>query len=242
MALKEELRNTGNWLFRWRSYLPLLLIVLFLLALKDINYSDDSRLWEIFCLFVSLFGLAIRAITIGYVPKGTSGRNTKGQKAGVLNTTGMYSIVRHPLYLGNYVIWLGISLFPRLWWFTVIVTLIFWLYYERIMMAEEDFLLEKFGDSFSQWADKTPAFLPKWQKWVKPELSFSLKNAIKREYGGFFAVIATFTSLAMLSEIFINHRFTLDRMWIIIFSIGLAIYVTIRILKKYTVLLNVEGR
>lgn len=159
-----------------------------------------------------------------------------------MNTTGMYSIVRHPLYLGNYFIWLGISLFVRRWWLTLIITLIFWLYYERIMFAEEDFLQEKFGDSFSEWAAKTPAFIPRLQNWVKAELPFSFRNVLKREYGGFFAIMAIFTLLEVLSELFRSHQFKLELMWIIIFGLSLAIYLTLRTLKKHTKLLNVEGR
>ncbi|MGB8874133.1 MAG: hypothetical protein WCC75_12145, partial [Desulfobaccales bacterium] len=45
----------------------------------------------------------------GLPPRGTSGRNTQGQVAETLNTTGIYSLVRNPLYLGNFLIWLGLS-------------------------------------------------------------------------------------------------------------------------------------
>lgn len=181
-------------------------------------------------------------LTLGYVPSGTSGRNTRGQVASVLNTAGMYSIVRHPLYLGNFFIWLGISLFARLWWFSLIIILIFWIYYERIMFAEEEFLQQEFGEYFLEWASKTPAFFPKYKNWVKPELPFSFKNAVKREYSAFFAIITTFTILELIAEIFLNGRLVLEPMWIIIFSISFIIYLTLRIMKKYTTLLEVEGR
>ncbi len=246
MALKEEFKKTGDWLFKWRSYLPLPLVAVLLVACRNFEYPYGSHaldvLWEIFCLSISFLGLAIRIFTIGYVPGGTSGRSTKGQIANVLNTAGIYSIVRHPLYLGNFFIWLGISLFPRLWWLSLIIILIFWLYYERIMFAEEEFLQEKFGDSFSAWADHTPAFIPRWKDWTRPDLPFSFKHAIKREYGGFFAIIVTFTVLASVAETSLNGQLVLDRFWIIIFGIGLAIYLTIRVINKYTTWLNVEGR
>ncbi|MDP3181958.1 MAG: isoprenylcysteine carboxylmethyltransferase family protein [Desulfobaccales bacterium] len=246
MALKEEFKKSGDWLFKWRSFLPLPLVAVLLVACRNIKYPYDSYaleiLWEIFCLLISFLGLGIRIFTIGHVPLGTSGRNTRGQIANVLNTTGIYSIVRHPLYLGNLLIWLGISLFPRLWWFSLIIILIFWIYYERIMFAEEEFLQEQFGESFSVWADKTPAFIPRFRNWTKPDLPFSLRNAIKREYTAFFAIIVTFTVLALVAETSLHGKLGIDRFWIIIFGIGLAIYLTIRILNKYTTLLNVEGR
>jgi protein-S-isoprenylcysteine O-methyltransferase Ste14 len=246
MALKEELQQSGVWLFRCRSYLPLLLAVIFLAALRDYHYPYGShalnRLWELFCLSVAFAGLGIRVYTIGHVPFGTSGRNTKGQVASVLNTTGIYSIVRHPLYLGNFLIWLGVSLFPRVWWCSVIIVLIFWLYYERIMLAEEDFLERKFGESFIQWAAKTPAFIPRFRNWLRPELPFSWKHAVKREYSAFFAIIAVFSVLDLVGALILHGRLALDWIWVIIFFSGLMIYLTLRFLKKRTTWLNVEGR
>ena len=144
MALREELEATGTWLFQKRSYLPLLVIVPVLWSLRTYQYPEGGRLadeaWELMCLLVGLIGLAIRCFTVGHVARGTSGRTTRAPTADTLNVTGMYSIVRHPLYLGNYFMWLGPALFPRSLPTALIVTLIFWLYYERIMLAEEGYL------------------------------------------------------------------------------------------------------
>jgi protein-S-isoprenylcysteine O-methyltransferase Ste14 len=87
----------------------------------------------------------------GYVPRGTSGRNTRWQVAETLNTTGMYSIVRNPLYLGNFIIVLGILLFVQVWWIVVIGIVGFWFFYERIVFTEEGFLRRKFGTVFLEW-------------------------------------------------------------------------------------------
>lgn len=51
--------------------------------------------------------------TIGQVPKGTSGRNTSQQVADTLSTDGVYSVVRHPLYLGNFLMCMGVSMMPH---------------------------------------------------------------------------------------------------------------------------------
>ena len=64
---------------------------------------------------LTLSGLALRAYTVCTTPKGTSGRNTARQVADHLNTKGIYSVVRHPLYLANYLIWAGILLLLILW-------------------------------------------------------------------------------------------------------------------------------
>jgi len=97
MPLIEEFEGTGKWLFRWRSYLPLVMIGIFLLAMREYEYPGHSEvldhLWEGFCLTVSFFGLGIRIFTIGHSAKRTSGRNTRKQVADTLNINGIYSVV-----------------------------------------------------------------------------------------------------------------------------------------------------
>ncbi len=112
-------------------------------------------------LGVSLFGEAIRIYTVGFAPENTSGRNTEaGQIADELNMTGIYSLVRHPLYVGNFFMWLGPVLFLRSVVFAVFFVLVYWLYYERIMFAEEQFLRRKFGETYDKWSEKVSAFIP----------------------------------------------------------------------------------
>jgi protein-S-isoprenylcysteine O-methyltransferase Ste14 len=247
MALREELERTGNWLFRWRSYLPLALVLPTLAAMHHPDYLAQDRsgqdVWALVCLAVSLGGLAIRVVTVGHVPRGTSGRNThEGQVAEVLNTTGIYSLVRHPLYLGNYVIWLGISMFCALWWLTALFALGFWIYYERIMFAEEEFLRRKFAEAYLAWAEVTPAFLPKLSGWKRPALGFSVRSVLRREYPGLFAICACFFALEAYQRAVIQGQWHPNLLWTGIFLTGLVVFLTLRALKRKTTLLVVEGR
>ena len=111
MALREDMEKQGGWLFRWRSYLPLLGIPVFIIAIRqsgvlEKNFGDAvGDFWGSCAIAISFLGLFVRGITAGYAPRGTSGRNTKSQVAEVLNTTGMYSISRNPL------IWVILLLF-----------------------------------------------------------------------------------------------------------------------------------
>ncbi len=250
MALIEEFDKSGNWLFRWRSYLPLVLYVLASAVIvfeldEDMRVFDTTWAWG--CLAVSFFGQIIRAITVGFTPKGTSGRNTKeGQVAETLNTKGIYSTVRHPLYLGNFFMWLGIIIYVGNWWFTVVCSLLFWVYYERIMFAEEFFLRNKFGNTYLQWAAKTPAFWPSFSKWESAGWNFSLKNVLKREYNGFFAIFLSFALLDILKN-YIHFGFTTPKdlitpFWMYALIIAFIIFITLRSLKKYTRVLDVKGR
>jgi protein-S-isoprenylcysteine O-methyltransferase Ste14 len=246
MPLREDFESTGQWLFRWRSYLPVIMIGIFMLALREYEYPGQSEsldhLWEAICLLISFTGLAIRIFTIGHTPKGTSGRNSKEQIADTLNITGAYSIVRNPLYLGNFFMGLGIALFAHLWWLTLIYILVFWLYYERIIFAEEAYLRKKFHNAYLEWATKTPAFIPIFSQYKKADLPFSVINVLRREYNGFFAVIIVMFLLEVLGDFLAEGVFDFDLGWIWLIGISFTVWMVLRCLKKYTGFLDVEGR
>ncbi len=246
MPMTEDLERTGVWLFRWRSYLPLGMLALLLATTGHFTYPYNSHAldlaWEMLCLAVSFSGLAVRALTIGYTPKGTSGRNTKEQIADVLNTTGMYSLCRNPLYLGNFLMGLGVMLFPRNWWLSAIYALAFALYYERIIFAEEAFLTRKFGRLYTDWAVRTPAFAPRLRGWRSPELPFSWRNVIRREYHGFYAVIVTMTLIEIRLDRVVTGHFEIDGVWLTILASGTVAYFAVRFFHKWTHALQVKGR
>ncbi len=244
--LTDEFRQAGDRLFRWRSYLPLGFLVLAVPAVRSSASGAEPAAfplgWDLVALAVAFVGLGVRILTVGFVPAGTSGRNTLKQVASSLNVTGAYSVVRHPIYLGNFLMWLGVSLLPRCWWFTLITVLCFWLYYERIMFAEECFLWERFGEPYRQWAARTPAFIPDFRNWVRPDLPFSLKAVIAREYSTFFAIIGIFTWFSMLRSWYLRGSLMPEGWVAMFFVVGLLTYVTVKKLKKKTSLLRAENR
>lgn len=244
--MRENMEKQGNWIFRHRSYLPLGLILILIYAMRDYTYMRNNfhvnLLWEFFCLFIAFAGLTVRVFTVGYVPEGTSGRNTRGQVADVLNTTGIYSVVRNPLYLGNFLIWFAAGLLTRDWWVSVFIITTFYFYHERIVFAEEEYLRRKFGHEYLQWAKVTPAFIPNLKLWTPPVMDFSLKTVIRREYHGFLGIIITFSILEALGNYSVKGVFALDLTWKIIFWSGIIVYAVIFFLDRCTEKLKVEGR
>jgi protein-S-isoprenylcysteine O-methyltransferase Ste14 len=182
MALVHSFENSGNVLFKYRGQIPLLLFFLSIPAVyfTDYQFLDQCEGVDLFllitCAVFSFSGQVIRAIAIGTSNKHTSGRNTKEQVAEALNTKGIYSTVRHPLYLGNYFMWIGIVMYTYNIWFITIVSLLFWLYYERIMFAEERFLERKFGQQYVDWSLSVPAFWPNLKRSSRPCSLFSMRN------------------------------------------------------------------
>lgn len=246
MILKEKCELYGNWLFKRRSYLPIVLLVLTVFALLNYDYSNQTHpltnIWEPGCIFISFLGLYIRILTVGHTPKKTSGRNRHKQVARTLNTTGIYSIIRNPLYLGNFIVWLGLALFPQIWYLAIIYIILFWLYYEKIIFAEESFLISKFGDEYINWAESTPVMIPSFKNYKQPELPFSFKNILKREYNGFFSIILTFFVLNLLKNYSKYDKIEFDQNWLIFVATGFSIWLVLKILRRYTKYLHVKGR
>jgi len=245
MALVHELENSGNWLFKRRSWLPVFMIAAGILMMYLGNRQAiiyDMR-DELIFLGVSLFGQIIRILTVGFTPKNTSGRNTvNGQLADELNVTGIYSILRHPLYLGNFFMWLGPVLFLRSIGVTLVFGLVYWLYYERIMFAEEQFLRRKFGDIYDKWSERVSAFIPYSFHFIKPNLPFSVKNVLKREYNSFVNIFVIFALLDLCRNYFLSERIYLTGLWIWLFVTAGIIWLTVRTIHKQTKWLEVEGR
>lgn len=238
MTLQDLFTRQGDWLFRHRSYMPLTLLPLFLITFGHtepiIQACSDSFIltFRTICVLISVIGLLIRVLIVGYIPTGTSGRNTGGQKATSLNTTGIYSVVRHPLYLANFLIYIGVVLYTLVWWFILIAILAFIAYYERIMAREEEYLQNKFADKFTAWANRTPAFFPKASLWKKPTLSFSFKTVLKREHSTFMTMVTAFAFTHYGADYFGNKQLDASAAWLVAFILTFIVFNILRFLKK----------
>ena len=246
MALVQSFEKQGNFLFKYRGQFPVLLFILSVpfICLTDytlINYKEHN-LFMFTAILISVLGFLVRFYTIGTTPKGTSGRNTKEQVADVLNSSGMYSMVRHPLYLGNYLIWLGISLASFNIYFVVIMSLLFWIYYERIMFAEERFLERKFGEDYLNWASKLPAFLPSILNFKESDTKFSIITVLRREYASVLAAVVGFTFIEVLRTYFSTNNWSISDCTVTILGGTIVIVLILRSLKHYTSLLEEKGR
>ncbi|MDR1740032.1 MAG: isoprenylcysteine carboxylmethyltransferase family protein [Bacteroidales bacterium] len=231
MNLAKSFEEQGNWLFKRRSMLPVIVLVLGLLVYLREEYHSTSFLY--FSMVVSLLGLAIRCFTIGYVAPRTSGRNTEqGQIADSVNKQGIYSIVRHPLYLGNFFMWLGLALITENFWFVVAFTLAYILYYERIMYAEESFMIEKFGNEYLDWALVTPAFVPDFRLWVSPVGKFNWNKVMKQEKNGLFAVFLLFFLFDFFSRLVGSEPCPVNYVLLSLTAASGIFFLVVRILYK----------
>lgn len=246
MSLIHEFERTGNFLFRYRGQIP---VVFFLLAAPVVCFTDypwlnasNEIILILLALGLSISGIVIRAYTIGTTPAGTSGRNTEAQVAEQLNSTGIYSVVRHPLYLGNYLMWAGLLVYTGHFWFVGIISLVYWIYYERIMFAEERFLEKKFGQAYVDWSLTAPAFFPRLRQFIKSSIPFSFRSVLRREYSGWAAAAFGFFFIDSLRMLCHGQAISWDRWSVLFFAFFLLVALVLRTIKHRTHILHEEGR
>jgi protein-S-isoprenylcysteine O-methyltransferase Ste14 len=243
MALKDELTKQGHFLFRYRSFIPILFIPFGIyLFYKNINSGQGvfHTSYAYWCLAIGLFGLWIRVLAVGHSPANTSGRNTKeGQVADTVNTTGIYSLMRHPLYVGNYFMFLALAMLSCNIWFGIIFSLLYFIYYERIIYTEEDFLTNKFGSRYTDWARVTPAILPRSLSMNNADYAFSWKKVFKKEKNGFAALFVLFYLFYVLERYIVDRKFHTEiNFWSIMAAFSLVLYGILKYMKYNTTLLN----
>ena len=241
MLLEKKFERSGQFLFRWRGYLPLFFLVLVFATIyfDRYHFSIQNNYWALICLLVGCIGIIIRIIAVSFVPYGNSGRGTDKPYADSLNTTGMYSVMRNPVYFGNFFTFLAPVLYSQNFWLVAFYIPVFALYHERIIYAEERFLVGKFGDEYRNWANNTPAFFPDFSKWINPDRRFCWKTAYRRESISFFTLVATIFGLEIICDYIFYKELIFSFEWTILFVISALFYLGNCILVKFTKILNV---
>lgn len=202
-----EMARSGKTLFFWRGtyiYITIAISVLIAWMSKDWGPFADAHLdcaWFWASFGVASAGAIVRVFTSGWAALGTSGRAKVAAEASEINTTGPYSLVRNPLYVGRILNFTGLAMLSGSWAYGAIVFLLAVLIYERISVYEEEFLRDKFGaDVHAAWAKDVPALLPRLHGWVKPKYPFWWKRMIWREQNKLF-LLATAVFLTWFARI-----------------------------------------
>jgi protein-S-isoprenylcysteine O-methyltransferase Ste14 len=234
---------SGDWFFRRRSFIPLIPIGYLLFSTAQHPLPTGGLLWHPFWITLSLglgaLGLAIRAAVIGFAPSGTSGRATKFMRADTLSTSGMYSVVRHPLYLGNALLWLGVAAFVGRPISILLTVTFFGICYRHIMRAEEAFLCARFPQRFSVWAQSRPAIIPTARsRWVWPRRRFSIMSVLGRDYSALYGFVLTTFCVQGARTWSGGEGWQMTTAWYVYIVVGTVIYGVLHVLKRSTTLFD----
>jgi protein-S-isoprenylcysteine O-methyltransferase Ste14 len=144
----------------WR-WLTIFIFTLFLLSAGKIR--PDTHLHEMMdALGVVLVGLC--ALGRSYCSLFIGG--IKNER---VVRSGPFSIVRNPLYVFSFIGLVGIGLQSGMITYLAILVGIFILYYHQVVVREEAFLLNKFGDDYQRYLNEVPRWWANFSLWQEPE-------------------------------------------------------------------------
>ncbi len=221
------------WLFRWRSLLPLGAVSLLAFGAASGRASADTleiRIAVVVGCLLAALGLAVRLYTVGFAPEGTSGRHRR-QHASQLNTFGIYSAVRHPLYLGNLLVWAGVSLTSGWWLGTAASLLLGAILFVAILRHEDRFLRDSFGAVWEEWAAATPALVPRLSLWRTARRPWDLLKAVHSEYSTLHSIVLLVTLFSMLRRWSWEGLPPSTTQWLVV-GVNFAVYATLRRLRR----------
>ena len=187
---RPEHVSIGTALFQRRAWLPVPLIVggvlVLLIAGNPLPWGSPER------IVADVSGLLCLAAAEGIRMWGVGhcGRKTRSADihASQLVTSGPYAHVRHPLYVSNLLITLGIACLTGAWW-TLLACVLYWvIIYRRIIAAEEAFLHATFGASFDAYRRKVPRLLPRLTAARLPPSSTFRRAELRKEYQTVIAI------------------------------------------------------
>jgi protein-S-isoprenylcysteine O-methyltransferase Ste14 len=242
MSEQNQLEKLGNQFFKYRGQIP---VLFFLAAFILMHFFPMRNNWfdlkyTSMAIGLVVLGHVIRALAVGKRAAHTSGRNRDEQVAEAVNSTGIYSMVRHPLYLGNITTYIGWAVFTGIDWLAPLFLVLFVAYYRLIIYAEEQFLTRKFGQAYLDWKNQTPLLLPAIWKFRANPQPFSLKVVLENEYSGWAASMTTAFVLLLFQSYVLgnleNYQMPLLAMALFITVFGYGM----RYLKKKTRVFKVD--
>ncbi len=149
-------QNVRAWMFKYRGYTP----IPFLIAMVVFARPSLGSFGGGFALV--LLGEAIRLWGVSIAGSET---RTTGKVGGTyLITTGPFAYVRNPLYVGNMLLYGGVgvmsmALFP---WLLIVAMVWFVFQYTMIVLQEEKYLAERFGEAYAVYRRSVHRFIPRF--------------------------------------------------------------------------------
>lgn len=180
-AERSGMARAGAVLFRNRGWLP----VPFVLVPLLVPGHQSATQWLVAALIIAL-GEAIRLAGVAAAGTVTRRRSRNVQR---LVTYGIFSWARNPLYIGNFLIWIGFVVVSGVYWFIPVAIVLFALEYTLIVRYEEGVLESIFGEEYLDYKRRTPRWIPRppaapatgehhWGEAWRSEISTFLQYAV----------------------------------------------------------------
>jgi len=188
-AEQSQSARLGGALFRNRSWIPVPFLAVPLLAPGRMSAAN----WVVGALLVAA-GEAVRLAGVAAAGTVTRRRSREVQR---LVTYGVFAWVRNPLYVGNFLIWMGFTVISGVHWFLPVAALLFALEYTLIVRYEEGVLESIFGSAYLAYKSRTPRWLPRPPSGERESGPHDWREALRSETSTFMAYAALVVAFAV---------------------------------------------
>lgn len=232
--------SIGNFFFKYRNIIFLFFyLALFIPSWPVFTEANAGKgyYWFpfVFGLLITFSGQAIRAISIGlaYIIRG--GKDGKVY-AEDLVTQGMFNHCRNPLYVGNILMLVGVGILSNSLFYVAVMLPVFMFIYQAIVLAEENFLRNKFGGQFDEYCKRVNRWMinPAGMSKTFSETTFNWRRYILKEYNTIYIWLSGITLLILFNYPQFTNNDSKQRnlLLAIILPLLLSLYLTTRYLKK----------
>ncbi len=224
----------GNFFFRTRNYLfPVFYVFLFL---PFARISEDYLTVFFIGLAIAIIGQLVRMLTIGLVYIVRGGRNRRIYAEGLV-TDGLFSHCRNPMYVGNILLVIGMSILSNSLFAVFVMIPLFIFIYQAIVRAEENYLKNSYGEGYDVYCSQVNRWIPNLKGIGKTfrENDFNLKKVAYKEYNTSFIWMLGATLLLAYNTQWLGHELNWSNegadfiVVVVLLTIG---YFTIRYFKK----------
>jgi protein-S-isoprenylcysteine O-methyltransferase Ste14 len=185
----------GAVLFRHRGWLPILFLGVPLIAPGTMSPFR----WEVGLMLIAI-GELVRLSGVAAAGTVTRRRSRNVQR---LVTYGIFAWVRNPLYIGNFLVWMGFVTISGVLWFLPFAVLLFALEYELIVRYEEGVLESIFGREYLEYRNCTPRWIPRPPQEKPPTGEYHWGEALRGEISTFLQYAVLLLAFWIKSKVYV---------------------------------------
>jgi len=158
--MKEGKTHRPQWKPTWKDvvlYLVLGLLFIGQIVLCILFYNWANLDWLLYLRWAILaIGFLMEMISgRAFQERGGAPDKKRWLQTTVVVDSGIYAIVRHPIYLGGILIVLALILISQ-HWLSVIFGIPIMVFSYASMRSEEQYNIEKFGDDYKRYMERVP--------------------------------------------------------------------------------------
>jgi protein-S-isoprenylcysteine O-methyltransferase Ste14 len=205
-AVDRLVLSAGRAFFKYRDFMaPVAVLAVMLLTRpgRGTGSGEYDAVMAVLGTLIASAGQALRGLVIGlaYVLRAGTNRRIAADR---LVCEGVFAHVRNPLYLGNFLIVLGLTVvWNSTWIYLTAIPFCIAAHYSLIL-AEEDYLRGKFGQAYVDYCSRVHRIVPELSGFraTLAKFDFDWRRVVRKDYGTVFAWVSIVIVLIATKETF----------------------------------------